>query len=91
MRYRMLCTNEQCGHYEKWTTNFVTRDDVCEKCNSVTKCTEDSLINKGQSTSTGPALLSGVGEINKRLPGDFRDLMHSIKKNTPNCNMKDYK
>ena len=34
--------------------------------------------------------LANMIDINKRLPGDFKDLLKSIKKGSPGCNMDNY-
>lgn len=89
-RYRIKCSNaSECTYKESFTTNYVsnTENKTCPECDSGLMCEEDE--NKVGVASS--ALLSGVGDINSRLPGDFRDLLQKIKQGSPNCNMKDYK
>lgn len=88
-KYRKTCT--QCEYRENFTATFVmtVRDDEkCPECGSVIQCIEDNKIAAGNKTA---ALVSGVGDINSRLPGDFRDMMQRIKKGSPGSQMKDYR
>lgn len=90
-RYRIMCSNlTECTYKESFTTNYVsnTENKQCPECDSGLICEID---NKNSVNNTSSALLSGVGDINSRLPGDFRDLMQKIKRGSPNSNMKDYK
>ena len=92
MRYRITCSNApECSYQESFTTNYIinTENKECPECQSKLSCNEDGITNKGGNSSA--SLVSGVGEINSRLPGDFRDFMQSIKRGSPGCNMRDYK
>ncbi len=70
--------------------NYVpkTEGKKCDLCGS--DLTSSDVANTPKAMASA-ALVSGVGDINKRLPGDFRDFMQKIKNNTPGNNMKDYK
>lgn len=90
MRYRITCSNApECSYQESFTTNYIINTDnkECPECKSGLSCNEDGKTN---STNTSAALVSGVGEINSRLPSDFKDLLKSIKKGSPGCNMDKY-
>lgn len=88
--YKAFCTNEECGYIKNRSWSFIPRsisEEHCPRCQSAYEVRE--VEDEGLPSSA--ALVSGVGEINSRLGGDFRDLMQKIKDNSPRCNMKDYK
>lgn len=89
-RYRVKCPNNtECTYQESFTTNYVinTENKKCPECDTGLIC-ESEELSKNNAAS---ALLSGVGDINSRLPSDFRDLLQKIKNGSPGSNMKDYK
>lgn len=91
-RYTYICENTECNYKHGFSMNFVpveSADKVCNVCDKPLKVAETSVAAAQQSKSA--AIVSGVGEINSRLSGDWKDLMHSIKKGSPNNNMPDYK
>lgn len=88
-RYTIICSNEECKYKLAFTMNYEpsVEGKECELCQSPLKAVDvASTVTNGSA-----ALVSGVGDINKRLPGDFRDFMQSIKKGSPGNTMKDYK
>lgn len=89
--YKAFCTSEECGYIKNRSWSFipssVVDEETCPRCQSQYEIRE--VEDEGLPPS--PALLSGVGQVNSRLSGDFRDLMQSIKKGSPRNNMKDYK
>jgi hypothetical protein len=90
-KYRKVCSNDDCKYQEKFTASFemkVRDDEICPECSNKMVCVEDS---KNIKSPTSAALVSGVGEINKRLPGDFRDMMSRIKRGSPGSKMNDFK
>ncbi len=89
-RYTIICTNVECTYELGFTMNYVpkTEGKKCDLCGS--DLTSSDVANTPKAMASA-ALVSGVGDINKRLPGDFRDFMQKIKNNTPGNNMKDYK
>lgn len=89
-RYTIICTNVECTYELGFTMNYVpkTEGKKCDLCGSDLTSSDVSNTPKAMASA---ALVSGVGDINKRLPGDFRDFMQKIKNNTPGNNMKDYK
>lgn len=72
--------------------NFVPNLDPkeCTSCDTG-HCTFMTAEEAGITTNKSAALLSGVGDIHSRLPGDFRDFMQSIKDNTRDNNMRHFK
>ena len=88
-RYTIICSNKECTYKLGFSMNYVpdTEGKLCDLCGSSLEAKDTSTT----SSNTSAALVSGVGDINKRLPGDFRDFMQSIKRGSPNSNMKDYK
>lgn len=91
-RYTYICENEDCNYKHGFSMNFKpdeSPDKVCSTCNEQLKVVDTSTIVKQGPQSA--ALLSGVGDINSRLSGDWRDMMQNIKKANPGSNMKDYK
>ena len=90
MRYRITCSNApECSYQESFTTNYIINTDnkECPECKSGLSCNEDGKTN---STNTSAALVSGVGCITNKRPSDFKDLLKSIKKGSPGCNMDKY-
>lgn len=85
-KYTITCTS--CEYKIGFNMNYVpnVEEKVCDACGAPLQAVEVSSMN----TNNSAVLVSGVGEINSRLPGDFRNLMQSIKKGSKNCNMKDY-
>ena len=91
-RYTYICENTECNYKHGFSMNFVpveSVDKVCNVCDKPLKVAETSVAAAQQNNSA--AIVSGVGEINSRLSGDWKDLMNSIKKGSPNNNMPDYK
>ena len=89
-RYRTLCSDtEHCKEQSKFTTNFVPRveNKVCDKCGKPLTYTDDTI---SQKTNESAALVSGVGCITSKISCDFKDLLKSIKKGSPGCNMDKY-
>lgn len=91
-RYTYICENNECNYKHGFSMNFVpveSADKVCNVCDKPLKVAETSVAAARQSNSA--AIVSGVGEINSRLSGDWKDLMKSISRGSPNNNMPDYK
>ncbi len=91
MRYRIMCSNVPvCSYQESFTTNYIINTDnkECPECQSKLSCNEDGITNKGGNSSA--SLVSGVGCITNKIPSDFKDLLKSIKKGSPGCNMDKY-
>ena len=88
-RYTIICSNKECTYKLGLSMNYVpeTEGKVCDLCGSQLEAKDTSTT----SSNTSAALVSGVGEINSRLPNDFRDFMQKIKKGSPGNTMKDYK
>ena len=90
-RYTYICENVECNYKHGFSMNFKpdeSPDKVCTVCKNPLKVADYATATSGGLT---PSLVSGVGDVNSRLSGDFRDLMQSIKKGSPGSNMKDYK
>ena len=74
-KYTITCTS--CEYKIGFNMNYVPNVEgkKCDLCNAPLQAVELSSMNANNSA----ALVSGVGDINSRLPGDFRDFMQSIK------------
>ncbi len=88
-RYTIICSNEECTYKLNFTMNYIptTEGKTCELCQSPLQAVDVATT----ASNTSAALVSGVGDINKRLPDDFRDFMQKIKNGSPGNTMKDYK
>lgn len=92
-RYTYICENEECNYNHGFSMNFLPKEGpnhVCTVCGVELKAVDKSTI-QGNSNKTSAGIISGVGDINSRLSGDFRDMMQSIKRGSPGSNMPDYK
>lgn len=88
--YKAFCVNDECEYIINRSWAFKPRfidDEICPRCQSSFEVRE--VEDEGSPVST--ALVSGVGQINKRVGDDFRDLLQAIKKGSPRSTMKDYK
>ncbi len=91
-RYTFVCPDETCSYKHGFSMNFEPKeseDKTCDLCMQKLKVVDAATVNP-PATKT-PGLLSGVGDINKRLSGDFRDMLQAIKKGSPGSTMRDYK
>jgi hypothetical protein len=61
--------------------------EKCDLCGS--DLTSSDVANTPKAMASA-ALVSGVGCITSKIPGDFKDLLKSIKKGSPGCNMDKY-
>ena len=84
------CSHDWVANVGQYPLRFIT-DEPCPKCNKLGITAEKLKPTPIDTSNKSASLLSGVGEINSRLPGDFRDFMQAIKNNTKGNNMKDYK
>ena len=87
-RYTIICSNEECTYKLNFTMNYIptTEGKTCELCQSPLQAVDVATT----SSNTSAALVSGVGCITSKIPGDFKDLLKSIKKGSPGCNMDKY-
>ena len=91
-RYTYICENEECNYNHGFSMNFQPKEDpdrICDVCGVELKVVDKSTIQG--NTRSSASIVSGVGDINSRLSGDFRDMMQSIKRGSPGSNMPDYK
>ena len=88
-RYTIICTNVECTYELGFTMNYVpkTEGKKCDLCGS--DLTSSDVANTPKAMASA-ALVSGVGCIASKIPGDFKDLLKSIKKGSPGCNMDKY-
>lgn len=87
-RYTIICSNKECTYKLGFSMNYVpdTEGKLCDLCGSSLEAKDTSTT----SSNTSAALVSGVGCITSKIPGDFKDLLKSIKKGSPGCNMDKY-
>ncbi len=87
-RYTIICSNEECTYKLNFTMNYIptTEGKTCELCQSPLQAVDVATT----ASNTSAALVSGVGCITSKIPGDFKDLLKSIKKGSPGCNMDKY-